>query len=227
MPHSGQCSGASRTTSGCIGQRSCIGAATATSFIPHCGQRSGSLATTSGCIGHDVHDGSPSGASMSISATNASVLSGARVEVRREPLALGRPLRVVRRASNSSASESRRPARRRPRSSPARRCRSGVRCSSVSRPGPVEEDVDDGPLGRGEHDLVDDLLALVAAAVPADELHPRAGQGNVEDTRVRRVRQVEADDLARARVERRGRSRRRRAGRCRTGPSPRMSSRSG
>ena len=73
--------------------------------------------------------------------------------------------------------------------------RSGVRCSSVVRPA-FEQRVDDDPLGRREHDRLDELLALDTPAVAAHELHPRAGQRDVEHAGVRRVRQVEANDLA-------------------------------
>ena len=59
----------------------------------------------------------------------------------------------------------------------------------------LEEDVDDDALGWGEDHRVDERLALDAAAVAADELDPRAGQGDVEDARVGGVGQVEADDL--------------------------------
>jgi hypothetical protein len=59
-----------------------------------------------------------------------------------------------------------------------------------------EEDVDNDPLGGREQHLLDKLLVLVATAVGADELHARAGQGDVEDAGVRRVGQEEADDLA-------------------------------
>ena len=59
-----------------------------------------------------------------------------------------------------------------------------------------EEHVDDDTLGRGEQDLVDEFLALVVAGVGADQLHLRARQRHVEDTRVRGVGEVEAHDLA-------------------------------
>ena len=53
MPHSGQRSGCSRTTAGCIGQVYAVaGAAVASSFMPQSGQRPGSSANTAGCIGH-------------------------------------------------------------------------------------------------------------------------------------------------------------------------------
>ena len=80
--------------------------------------------------------------------------------------------------------------------------RSGVRCSRVSLPRLLEEHVDDDALRRGEDHRVDEGLALVAAAVAADELHTRAGQRDVEDTRVGGVGQVEADDLATLRAQR-------------------------
>ena len=70
-------------------------------------------------------------------------------------------------------------------------------------PGVVEQHVDDGPLRGSEQHLVDERLALVATAVAADQLHPRAGEGEVEDPRVRRVDEVEAHDLADAPPRRR------------------------
>jgi len=50
------------------------------------------------------------------------------------------------------------------------------------RAGGVEQDVDDGALGRREDDQVDELLPLVPAAVAADQLHGRTGDGDVENT---------------------------------------------
>jgi hypothetical protein len=47
--------------------------------------------------------------------------------------------------------------------------------------GLVEQDVDDGPLGRCQQHPRDELLVLHPAAVPADQLHPGAGQPDVED----------------------------------------------
>ena len=44
-------------------------------------------------------------------------------------------------------------------------------------PGSVEQHVEDRPLRGSEHHLVDERLALVATAVPTDQLHPRAGGG--------------------------------------------------
>ena len=43
---------------------------------------------------------------------------------------------------------------------------------------------------------VDELLALVVAAVAADPLHPCAGDSDVEDARVGGVRQVQAHDFS-------------------------------
>ena len=60
---------------------------------------------------------------------------------------------------------------------------------------PVEEDVHDDALRGRKDDRVDELLVLDAAAVAADELHPRARKGDVEHARVRGVREVEANDL--------------------------------
>ena len=76
IPHSGQRPGSLLTISGCMGQVYVVGAAVASSAMPHFGQRPGSSRTTSGCIGQAYTTG-PSGTPMSISATNASVLSGA------------------------------------------------------------------------------------------------------------------------------------------------------
>ncbi len=67
--------------------------------------------------------------------------------------------------------------------------------------GLAEVHVDDHTLGRGEQHLVDELFVLVMAAVAADQLHLRAGHGHIEDTRVGRVREVEAHDLAPFSVE--------------------------
>ena len=61
--------------------------------------------------------------------------------------------------------------------------------------GLVEEHVDDDALGGRKDDVLDHLLALVVAAVAADELHPRTGDADLEDARVGRVGQIEADDL--------------------------------
>jgi hypothetical protein len=59
-------------------------------------------------------------------------------------------------------------------------------------PGMVERHVDHRPLRGSEQHLVDERLALVATAVTTDQLDPRAGEGDVEDPRVRRVHEVEA-----------------------------------
>ena len=64
-----------------------------------------------------------------------------------------------------------------------------------------EEHVHDDALGRGEQDLVDELLVLVVAGVGADQLHLRARQRHIEDARVRGVREVEAHHLAVPRLE--------------------------
>ena len=47
-----------------------------------------------------------------------------------------------------------------------------------------------------KNDLFDELLVLDAAAVSADELHPGARQGDLEDPRVGRVGEVEAYHLS-------------------------------
>ena len=80
--------------------------------------------------------------------------------------------------------------------------RSGVRCSSVELAGVRKEHVDDDTLGRCEQHLVDELLVFTVAGVGADQLHLRARQRHVEDTRVGGVGQVEAHDLAPPRLER-------------------------
>ena len=67
----------------------------------------------------------------------------------------------------------------------------------------LEEHVDHDPLRRRQDHRLDELLVLVAAAVAADELHPGARQRDVEDAGVGGVGQVEADDLAALRAERR------------------------
>jgi hypothetical protein len=59
----------------------------------------------------------------------------------------------------------------------------------------VEPDVDDGALGGCEQNFVDERLVLVAATVGADELHPHAGKRDVEQPRVRRVREVEPNHV--------------------------------
>ena len=64
-----------------------------------------------------------------------------------------------------------------------------------------EQHVHDDALGRGEQDLVDELLVLVVAGVGANQLHLRARQRHVEDPRVRGVREVEAHHLATPRLE--------------------------
>ena len=113
----------------------------------------------------------------------------------------------ARRPTPGSRAASRSRGARRARLTTSTRARSyvrpGVRCSSVTTPGSAKSTSTTAPLRRREHDRLDELVALVAAAVAADELHPRAGQGDVEDPRVGGVRQEEAHDLARPRLERR------------------------
>ena len=53
---------------------------------------------------------------------------------------------------------------------------------------------------RGEQHLVDERLALVPAAVTADQLGAGAADGEVEDPRVRGVDDIQAHDLARRRL---------------------------
>ena len=60
-----------------------------------------------------------------------------------------------------------------------------------------EQHIDDDAFGGREQRCFDELLPFDTAAVTADELHPRAGQGDVEDARVRGVGQVETNDFAR------------------------------
>jgi hypothetical protein len=64
-----------------------------------------------------------------------------------------------------------------------------------------EEHVDDDALRRRQQHFLDELLVLVVAGVGADQLQLRARQGDVEDARVRRVGEVEANDLAASRLE--------------------------
>jgi hypothetical protein len=67
-----------------------------------------------------------------------------------------------------------------------------------------EEDVDYDALRGRDQDLLDDLLALIAPAVAPDELHAGARQRDVEHPCVRRVREVQAHDLAPPRGQREG-----------------------
>ena len=68
--------------------------------------------------------------------------------------------------------------------------------------GLVKEHIEYRALGRGQYDLLNELLVLDVATVPADELHPCARQRNLEGAGVRGVREVEAHDLAELRVQR-------------------------
>ena len=68
--------------------------------------------------------------------------------------------------------------------------------------GALEEHVEDHALRRRQDRLLDDLLALAAAAVAADELHARPGQLDLEDARVGGVGQIQAHHLALPRLER-------------------------
>ena len=68
--------------------------------------------------------------------------------------------------------------------------------------GALEEHVEDHALRRRQDRLLDDLLALAAAAVTADELHARARQLDLEHARVGGVRQIQAHHLALPRLER-------------------------
>ena len=82
------------------------------------------------------------------------------------------------------------------RASGARACGAGV----------GEQNVDDNALRGSDQDLLDELFALVVSAVRPYKLHLSAGEGDVEDPRVRRVREIEADDLALLRLELQGAS---------------------
>ena len=109
-----------------------------------------------------------------------------------EPLALGRQLRVA-----CAGPRTARPATARPRPSVDRDRAPAV--GPLGRAvlqrelaGVLEQHVDDGPLRRRQHDVLDELLALDAAAVAADELHPRPGQRDLEHARVGGVGQVDS-----------------------------------
>ena len=67
-------------------------------------------------------------------------------------------------------------------------------------PGGVEQHVDDRALRRREQYLAGERLALVPAAVAADQLGAGAADGEVEDPRVRGVDDIQAHDLARCRL---------------------------
>ena len=71
-----------------------------------------------------------------------------------------------------------------------------------SPPASLEQHIDHRALRRSEHHVINELLVLHMAAVAADQLHARARQRHLEHPGVRRVRQVEADDLAELRVQR-------------------------
>jgi hypothetical protein len=60
----------------------------------------------------------------------------------------------------------------------------------------LEQHVDHRPLGGSQDDLFDELLVLHPPAVAADELHPCAGQRDLEHPGVGGVGQVDAHDLA-------------------------------
>ena len=118
-----------------------------------------------------------------------------RLGVRPRAVPLGRPLRVH--AQNRELVCERR--RGRLRGDVDRGERVGALGRSVLERRPsrlFEQHVHDDALRRRDDDRLDELLALDPAAVAAHELHARARQRDVEDARVGRVRQVEADDLA-------------------------------
>ena len=61
---------------------------------------------------------------------------------------------------------------------------------------PVEPYVHDVALRRGDDHALDPCLALERAGIRCDELHARTWERQVHGTRVRRVGEEEADDLA-------------------------------
>ena len=80
--------------------------AVASSFMPHWGQRPGSSLVTSGCIGQAYRTGPSPGAVMSsISATNASVLSGGAASQASRNSRSAASSGAVRSTPNCSASE--------------------------------------------------------------------------------------------------------------------------
>src|SRR5205823_5959296 len=60
----------------------------------------------------------------------------------------------------------------------------------------VESDLDDVALRGRDDDALDPLFPLEVAGVAADQLHLRAGKGDVEGSRARSVRQEKTHDLA-------------------------------
>ena len=146
-------------------------------------------------------DGALSASSKSISATKASVLSGAasrRRAVRSRSAARSSFVRSVvellceRRLGWFVG--------HRDRSQPIRAGGRAVLEDVLARL--LEEDVDHDPLGRRQENLVDEALVLVVSAVSADELHASSRQRHVEDASVGGVGEVEAHDLAALRGER-------------------------
>ena len=136
-----------------------------------------------------------SGSPMSISATNASVLSGGASTSgpsrSRSALSSGSVRRTVERLGQRRRRRVLRHGDVRQRVGPVGRA---VLQRQLARR--VEQHVHDGPLGRRQHDVLDELLALAAPAVAADELHARSGQRDLEDAGVGGVRQIQAHDLA-------------------------------
>ena len=136
-----------------------------------------------------------SGSPMSISATNASVLSGGAstsgASRSRSALSSGSVRRTVNASVSDGVAWSSRHGDVRQRVGPVGRA---VLQRQLARR--LEQHVHDDPLGRRQHDVLDELLALAAPAVAADELHARSGQRDLEHAGVGGVRQVQAHDLA-------------------------------
>ena len=169
--------------------------------MPHFGQRSDCLAGHLGMHRAGVDDRPFRHAHVHLG-DERERLVGRRVGVGRESLPLLRPLRVLTQDGELlSERRRRRLVAHLDRRQPVRALRRSMLEGQTARL--LEERVDDDPLGRREHDRLDELLALDTAAVAADELQPRPRQRDVEDARVGGVREVEANDLALLRGERR------------------------
>ena len=205
IPHSGHVPAQLAVTSGCMGQAKAVGASTpgsaGSSFIPHLGHLPAQEATISGCIGQAKTPVSTSEGAMSSSATSASDLVRRRLDVGSHSLPLGHELRA-RPLGLELAVEPRLrlPLFHRDLRERVRAVGSPVLERELA--GLLEEHVDHHPLRRREEDVLDELLALVAAAVAAHELHPGSRQADLEDARVSRIGEIEAHDLADLRAER-------------------------
>ena len=125
---------------------------------------------------------------------NASTLSGARSRSdwieRCSAVSSGSTRRV---SKDEAAPETRSPATV---NSPRSYVCSGVRCLQVDLARGVEQNINDCSLRWREEHLVDERLALVATAVATDELVCGSRESDVEDSRVRRVHDVQTNDLA-------------------------------